>query len=114
MPQVPETVARERLHVLQALLWEQQAAFNATQAGKTLDVLFERKGRHGAQAIGRSPYLQSVHVEEADHLIGTIVPVEIERGQQNSLVGRLTGHGAPPSLQRDAARRAIGDNKSGT
>ncbi|MFP5296559.1 MAG: MiaB/RimO family radical SAM methylthiotransferase, partial [Alphaproteobacteria bacterium] len=87
--QVPDEVARARLHALQALLTEQQVAFNAAQAGRTLPVLFERKGRHGKQAIGRSPYLQSVHVEDADHLIGRIVPVEIERGQQNSLTGRL-------------------------
>ncbi|CAN5119756.1 tRNA (N6-isopentenyl adenosine(37)-C2)-methylthiotransferase MiaB [soil metagenome] len=86
---VPDAVARERLHALQALLFEQQAAFNAAQAGKTLNVLFEKKGRHGHQAIGRSPYLQSVHVEDADHLIGQIVPVEILSGQQNSLKGRL-------------------------
>ena len=52
-------------------------------------MLFEKKGRHGAQAIGRSPYLQSVHVEDADQLIGRIVPVEIISGQQNSLSGRL-------------------------
>jgi len=87
--QVPDEVARERLHALQALLTEQQVAFNASRAGMTLSVLFERKGRHGAQAIGRSPWLQSVHVEDADHLIGQIVPVEIVSGQQNSLTGRL-------------------------
>jgi tRNA-2-methylthio-N6-dimethylallyladenosine synthase len=87
--QVPDAVARERLHALQALLTEQQIAFNESQAGRVLPVLFEKKGRHGAQAIGRSPYQQSVHVDDADHLIGRIVPVEIERGQQNSLTGRL-------------------------
>ena len=87
--QVPDAVSRERLHALQALLVEQQAAFNAAQTGKTLDVLFEKKGRQGGQAIGRSPYLQSVHVEDADHLIGRIVPVVIVSGQPNSLAGRL-------------------------
>ena len=87
--QVPDEVARPRLHALQALLFEQQTAFNMAQEGKTLDVLFEKQGRQSGQAIGRSPYLQSVHVEGADHLIGQIVPVEIERGQQNSLAGRL-------------------------
>ncbi len=87
--QVADDVARPRLHALQALLFEQQTAFNAAQAGRTLNVLFERTGRQAGQAIGRSPYLQSVHVEGADHLIGQIVPVEIERGQQNSLAGRL-------------------------
>ena len=89
--QVPAEVSRERLHRLQALLTEQQLAFNAAQVGRTLPVLFEKAGRHGQQAIGRSPYLQSVHVEDARHLIGRIVPVEITSGQQNSLTGRLTG-----------------------
>ncbi|MBO9501260.1 tRNA (N6-isopentenyl adenosine(37)-C2)-methylthiotransferase MiaB [Brevundimonas sp. A19_0] len=89
--QVPAEVSRERLHRLQALLTEQQLAFNAAQAGRTLPVLFEKAGRHGQQAIGRSPYLQSVHVEDARPLIGRIVAVEITSGQQNSLTGRLTG-----------------------
>ena len=88
--QVPDEIARARLHALQALLTEQQIAFNASRAGMTVPVLFDRKGRHGAQAIGRSPWLQSVHVEDADHLIGEIVAVEIQSGQQNSLTGRLT------------------------
>jgi tRNA-2-methylthio-N6-dimethylallyladenosine synthase len=87
--QVPDAVARERLHRLQALLFEQQTAFNASQAGRTLPVLFERKGRNPGQAIGRSPYLQSVHVENGEHLLGQIVAVEIESGAQNSLAGRI-------------------------
>ena len=87
--QVPEEVAKERLYALQALLSEQQVTFNQSLAGRVLPVLFEKKGRHGQQAIGRSPYLQSVHVEDADHLIGRIVEVEILSGQQNSLTGRL-------------------------
>ena len=87
--QVPDEVARERLHALQALLSEQQVAFNQSLAGRVLPVLFEKKGRHDQQAIGRSPYLQSVHVEDAEHLIGQIVEVEILSGQQNSLNGKL-------------------------
>ncbi|WP_297800394.1 tRNA (N6-isopentenyl adenosine(37)-C2)-methylthiotransferase MiaB [uncultured Brevundimonas sp.] len=87
--QVPDDVAKARLHALQSLLTEQQVAFNQSLAGRVLPVLFEKKGRHGQQAIGRSPYLQSVHVEDADHLIGQIVEVEILSGQQNSLTGKL-------------------------
>ena len=87
--QVPDGIARERLHALQALLAEQQLTFNRDKAGRTIDVLLEKQGRHGAQAVGRSPWLQSVHVDDADHLIGRIVPVTIEYGQQNSLKGRL-------------------------
>ena len=107
--QVPADVALARLHALQAVLLEQQTAFNVSQAGKTLDVLFEKKGRHGAQAIGRSPYLQSVHVEDADHLIGQIVPVWIEHGQQNSLKGRLIGDPlSQPSLRSAAPGNPYG------
>jgi tRNA-2-methylthio-N6-dimethylallyladenosine synthase len=91
--QIPAELMKERLKALQDLLFEQQVAFNQAQAGKTLNVLFERKGRHDvrAQAIGRSPYLQSVHVDGADHLLGQIVPVRIEQGNQNSLKGSLIG-----------------------
>jgi len=89
--QVPEAAKKERLQALQALLTEQQIAFNESRAGMVMPVLFERPGRHAsrAQAVGRSPWLQSVHVDHADHLIGQIVPVEILTGQQNSLTGRL-------------------------
>ena len=45
----------------------------------------ERVGRHRQQAVGRSPYLQSVHVEDGRDLIGKIAPVRIVTGQQNSL-----------------------------
>jgi tRNA-2-methylthio-N6-dimethylallyladenosine synthase len=82
---------KDRLKALQDLLFEQQVAFNAAQAGRTLNVLFDRKGRHAGQAVGRSPYLQSVHVDGADHLLGQIVPVRIEQGNQNSLKGTLIG-----------------------
>ncbi|WP_333591779.1 tRNA (N6-isopentenyl adenosine(37)-C2)-methylthiotransferase MiaB [Brevundimonas sp.] len=87
--QVPAEVMKVRLQALQQLLIEQQVAFNESQAGRTLPVLFERVGRHRSQAIGRSPYLQSVHVEDARDLIGKIAPVTIVSGQQNSLTGVL-------------------------
>ncbi|WP_428151222.1 tRNA (N6-isopentenyl adenosine(37)-C2)-methylthiotransferase MiaB [Brevundimonas sp.] len=89
--QIPTEVMKARLKALQDLLFEQQVAFNAVQVGRTLDVLFEKRGRHAGQAIGRSPYLQSVHVDGADHLLSQIVPVRIEQGNQNSLKGSLIG-----------------------
>jgi tRNA-2-methylthio-N6-dimethylallyladenosine synthase len=93
--QVPEAVKEERLARLQALLAAQQQAFNAAQAGRTLDVLFERPGRHPGQAIGRSPYLQAVHAEGADGLIGRIVPVRITGAAMNSLAGALVSRLEP-------------------
>jgi tRNA-2-methylthio-N6-dimethylallyladenosine synthase len=102
--QVEPEVAKDRLHRLIELLTEQQIAFNAAQAGRTLNVLFDRKGRHGhrRQAVGRSPYLQSVHVDGADHLIGRIVPVEIIAGQHNSLTGRLVAPEAAAPAEKAA------------
>ena len=87
--QVGDAVMDERLNALQTLLLEQQQTFKAGLVGKTLDVLFEKPGRYGSQAIGRSPYLQSVFVEDAAHLLGRIVPVRIDAVGANSLQGAL-------------------------
>jgi len=87
--QVAEAVKDERLQRLNALLDEQARGFNAAQIGKTLPVLFERKGRHAGQLIGRSPYLQAVHALAPDRMIGQIVPVRIEEAARMSLGGVL-------------------------
>ncbi len=87
--QVAEAVKEERLAALNELLDEQQRAFNAAQVGKTLDVLIERPGRHPGQILGRSPYLQAVHCDGPQSLIGQIVPVRIDRAAKMSLSGSL-------------------------
>ncbi len=89
-PQVPEKVKSERLLELQALLDGQQTRFNASCVGRTLPVLFERKGRHEGQLVGRSPYLQLVHAEAEADLLGRIIPVEIAAAGQNSLAGVIS------------------------
>jgi tRNA-2-methylthio-N6-dimethylallyladenosine synthase len=85
--QVAEEVKAERLARLQALLEEQQAAFNAAQAGRVLPVLFEKPGRRPGQIAGRSPYLQPVHCEGEPGMIGQIAPVKIVSASRNSLAG---------------------------
>ncbi|MBI1260169.1 MAG: tRNA (N6-isopentenyl adenosine(37)-C2)-methylthiotransferase MiaB [Rhizobiales bacterium] len=88
--QVHEAVKAERLQRLQTLVSGQQLAFNQSCTGRVLPVLFDRRGRDRHQLVGRSPYLQSVHINEApDSLFGTIANVHIEGGFQNSLKGRL-------------------------
>jgi tRNA-2-methylthio-N6-dimethylallyladenosine synthase len=87
--QVAEAVKDERLARLNALLDEQQVAFNQSQVGRVLPVLFEKPGRHPGQLSGRSPYLQAVHATGPDHLIGQIVPVRIESAAKMSLAGAL-------------------------
>ncbi|MBI1200761.1 MAG: tRNA (N6-isopentenyl adenosine(37)-C2)-methylthiotransferase MiaB [Phenylobacterium sp.] len=87
--QVAEPVKEERLARLQALLDEQQRAFNDAQIGRTLPVLFEKAGRHAGQLVGRSPHLQAVHVSAPERMLGRIVPVRIEGAARNSLAGAL-------------------------
>ena len=89
--QIPEDVKAARLNTLQNLVNQQQCAFNRSCTGRSLRVLFEKAGRKAGQAIGRSPYLQSVHVEGAGGLIGQIRSVKIAASTQNSLEGTLVG-----------------------
>ena len=83
--QVPEVVKRERLHALQRLLDEDRHAFDRATVGRSLEVLFEGPGRKPGQIAGRSPYLQAVHVEGPESLIGQIVEVDILAASPNSL-----------------------------
>jgi len=85
--QVPEVEKARRLAILQERLNAQQAAFNRAQIGRTLPVLLERPGRKPGQLAGRSPYLQAVHVEASEQLIGGIFPVSITQAGPNSLSG---------------------------
>ncbi|MEQ8934743.1 MAG: tRNA (N6-isopentenyl adenosine(37)-C2)-methylthiotransferase MiaB [Amphiplicatus sp.] len=87
--QIPLAVKSARLQALQALLNKQQRVFNESLAGKTLPVLFDREGRRGGQWIGRSPYMQPVHVDDDADLIGRIADVHIKAGYANSLAGDL-------------------------
>ncbi len=85
--QVDEDVKVERLARLQALLLEQQLAFNAASVGMTTDVLLERPGKHDGQLIGKTPWLQSVHLTSDGAKVGDIVRVQIESAGPRSLAG---------------------------
>jgi tRNA-2-methylthio-N6-dimethylallyladenosine synthase len=96
--QVPDEVKSARLTALQALLTGQQHAFNQGCRGKVLPVLFEKPGRKTGQAVGRSPYLQPVHVAGAENLIGEIRNVEIASVLPNSLRGVLASDVSAPLM----------------
>ncbi|MHB1301956.1 MAG: tRNA (N6-isopentenyl adenosine(37)-C2)-methylthiotransferase MiaB [Acidiphilium sp.] len=87
--QVDESLKDSRLQELQAVLREQQHAFNLAQVGKTFDVLFTGPGRHPGQIAGRSPYLQPVVVNDANIAFGTIRPMKIVQANPNSLMASL-------------------------
>jgi tRNA-2-methylthio-N6-dimethylallyladenosine synthase len=94
--QVADEVKSERLQRLQETIDRNQAAFNRTCVGRTLDVLFERDGRYTGQLVGRSPYLQPVQVTAPSSLIGTIARVVITEVSSNSLFGVLAQKAEQP------------------
>ena len=87
--QIASDVADERLQRLQSLINEQQWAFNRTTLGKTTSVLLERPGKLAGQLIGKSPWLQSVHVVAPGLNIGDIVDVAITESGPLSLKGEV-------------------------
>lgn len=88
---VPATVQDERLAMIQQLLEAQQEAFNQSCVGRTLPVLFEKAGRKDGQLVGRSPYLQPVHVEGPESWIGTIANCDVSTRHRYSLFGTKVG-----------------------
>jgi tRNA-2-methylthio-N6-dimethylallyladenosine synthase len=77
------------LQLLQRAIERQQSAFNAACVGRTFDVLFEKVGRRPGQIVGRSPYLQAVHVLAPATMIGEVAPVTITDLSANGLYGEL-------------------------
>ncbi len=88
--QIPLQVMDERLQRLQAQIVADQTAFNLNTVGRTTDVLLERPGKFAGQLIGKSPWLQSVHVLAPDLSIGDIVTVQITDSGPLSLKGEPT------------------------
>ena len=103
--QVPEPVKDERLQRLQALLNGQQQDFNRATIGRTLPVLLEKPGRRPGQLVGRSPYLQAVHLQASPERVGEIVDVHIDGVAQFSLSGTLIDRAAfidAPQFRKEA------------
>jgi tRNA-2-methylthio-N6-dimethylallyladenosine synthase len=86
--QIAREVMDDRLQRLQARINAHQLAFNQAKVGMDTQVLIERKGRHEGQMIGRSPWLQSVHVDTAA-TPGEIIDVTLLSAGPNSLTGAV-------------------------
>ncbi|HEY0918179.1 tRNA (N6-isopentenyl adenosine(37)-C2)-methylthiotransferase MiaB [Devosia sp.] len=95
--QVPESVKIERLARLNAQIQDQTRAFAASCVGRVLEVLIEKPGRNPGQVGGRSPYLQAVHVDGPERLIGSMQKVRIVRAGNNSLAGKIVTVAEPKS-----------------
>ena len=87
--QIEENVKKERLQILQDLLFDYQTKFNKNSIGKVMPVLFESKGRHKGQLTGRTPYMQNLYAEADNSLINKIVEVRVVDASMNSLSGEV-------------------------
>jgi tRNA-2-methylthio-N6-dimethylallyladenosine synthase len=86
--QIAIEVMDERLQRLQARITDNQLAFNRSTVGLGTRVLIERPGRRAGQMIGRSPWLQSVHVH-TDAKPGDILDVTLVEAGPNSMAGAV-------------------------
>ena len=86
--QIAGEVMDERLQRLQARLAEHSLAFNRACIGRDTSILIDRKGRQPGQMVGKSPWLQSVHVT-SDAKIGEMIDVTLTSAGPNSLGGAL-------------------------
>jgi len=86
--QIAPELMDERLQRLQQRITAHQLAFNRATIGRDTRILIERKGRHSGQLIGKSPWLQSVHVE-SDAAIGSMIDVTLTSAGPNSVGGAV-------------------------
>jgi tRNA-2-methylthio-N6-dimethylallyladenosine synthase len=86
--QISREIMDERLQRLQERVNVHQLAFNRSKIGVDTQVLIERKGKHDRQMIGRSPWLQSVHVE-TDAVPGDLLDVTLVAAGPNSMTGAM-------------------------
>jgi tRNA-2-methylthio-N6-dimethylallyladenosine synthase len=86
--QIAPEVMDERLQRLQSRITRHSLAFNRASIGRDTEVLIERKGKYPGQMIGKSPWLQSVHLD-TDAAPGAILPVTLVSAGPNSLGGAI-------------------------
>ncbi len=103
---VPTAAMDERLARLQNLIDSQQLDFNRSAIGTTVDVLFERDARHPGQIVGRTAYLQPVHVFASPDIVGRVLPVHVESLERYSLLGALAATASLVPARTNPEQRA--------
>ena len=100
--QIPREIMDERLQRLQDRINTHQLAFNRSKIGVNTKVLIERRGRREGQMIGRTPWLQSVHLETAARA-GDIADVTLLAAGPNSMSGAARHKPAVSLVEGEAA-----------
>ena len=86
--QISRETMDERLQRLHERINIHQLAFNRSKVGTETRILIERGGKRGGQMIGRTPWLQSVHVD-TDAVPGDVLDVTLISAGPNSLAGAV-------------------------
>ena len=74
---ISHAIKKARLSALQSLLTEQQIKYNKSFINRDMEVLFEKKGRHENQFIGRTIYNQSTFTNSTEKILNKILKVKI-------------------------------------
>ncbi len=85
--QIAPEVMDDRLQQLQTVINAQQMAFNVPLVGTYTQILLERRGRLAGQLIGKTPWLQSVHITAPHAKIGDLIDVSLVSAGPKSLAG---------------------------
>ena len=76
---------KARLSALQSLLTEHQAKYNKSFLDKDMEILFEKKGRHQDQYVGRTIYNQSTFINTKQNILNKILNVKITNSTKFAL-----------------------------
>ena len=87
---VDGTESKEKLQILQKMLFKYQLETNKEFYGKQIQVLIENKMNNQDKLFGRNKYLNPVIFEGDDSYVGKIKNVYINDFNQNSLFGKMT------------------------
>ena len=90
LEQIDEKIKTQRLEILQNLLTQQQFEFNQQFEGREMEILFDRKAKSKDQIIGKSPWLQSVVIEDKERkYLNQFVQVKITKARPSSLIAEI-------------------------
>ena len=87
--QINDEILDKRLNKIQKILNDQQKKFNETFLEKEIDILFTNLGKKNNQYVGRTAFLQPVHVISSKDLVGKILKIKIERLTSFSFHGKI-------------------------
>ena len=89
LKEIDPIISKERLKIIQKILFDYQKNKNRSYENKTLNVLVENKIDGQNELFGRNEYMTSVIFKGNKNLIGKIVPVNIKNSNQNNLFGDI-------------------------